>query len=167
MRVLVTGPTNPVGRAVVEALAAAGHEVRAFGVEPGSDPFPGLASVSVFPGRPELGGSIEPVLSECQAVVHCSNLDEPGKDRVAHAVHIERGTLYARYGAERELVNRFIVLMPEAAERTWGKALANAEAHAKATRPSVITEILRVGSPSAAAEKVVAILSRVVNIPTA
>jgi uncharacterized protein YbjT (DUF2867 family) len=165
MRVLVTGATNPFGRAVIDAALAAGHTIRAFGVEPGLNPFGAKAGVEAFPGKVELGGSIEPVACECQAIVHCANLDEAGKDVAAHAVHIERGTLYSRYGAERELVNRFIVLLPESPERPFGKALAQAEAHAKATRPSVVTEILKVREPTAAAQRVVSILAKVVNVP--
>ncbi len=80
MRILVTGPETTVGREVVKILAKGGHEVRAFGVEPGSDPFHGVANVSCFPGWVHIGGSLEPVASECRAVIHCAPLAEPGTD---------------------------------------------------------------------------------------
>lgn len=141
MRVLVTGPLNPVGRAVVRGLAAQGHQVRAFGVEPGADPFHGLANVECYPGWVHVGGSLEPVASECRAIVHCAPLDEPGADRQAHALLLERGTLYARYAAERELVGAFVVALPTPG-RLWSKVVAQARAHAQGTRPMVPTRIV-------------------------
>ena len=68
MRVIVTGATNAYGQAIAEALAEAGHEVRAFGVPLGAQPF-GELPIACFPGTIEVTGSIEPVASECQAVV--------------------------------------------------------------------------------------------------
>ena len=129
MRVLVTGPLNPVGRAVVEALAADGHQVRAFGIPPGERPF-AAANVEAYPGWVEVGGSLEPVAVECQALVHCSSLDEPGKDKAAHAVKVERGTLYARYAAERELVGAFVCVLPDEPGRAWGKVVEQERARA-------------------------------------
>lgn len=145
----------------MEALLTAGHEVRAFGVPPGSTLFDGL-DVATFPGTLAVGGSIEPALSECQALVHAATLDEPGKDAQAHAFHVERGTLYARYGAERELVQQAVYLFPESPARKWASVLAQAEAHAKATRTIVPHTILRVSDPSNAAKHVVAALANVV-----
>jgi hypothetical protein len=167
MRVLVTGATNPVGAAIVRAMAGAGHEVRAFGIEPGTNPFEGNAAVECFPGLVEIGGSVEPALSEVGAVVHAACLDAPGKDAHAHAVHLERGTLYARYGAERELVDRFIVLLPAQPDKAWRKALAAAEAHAKATKPIVSCSILRVlpGAADATASEVVRLLTASPRVP--
>src|SRR5688572_4920208 len=103
MRILVTGAANPFGAALCQALAQAGHTVRAFGVPAGEDPFHGAAGIECYPGDIVTGGSIEPVAAECQAIVHAANLDEAKGDRVADSVHIEAGTRYARYGAEREL----------------------------------------------------------------
>jgi len=143
MRVLVTGALNPVGAAVVRALSAAGHEVRAFGVPHGEDPFHGLAGVECFPGDVAIGGSIEPVASECKAVVHTSSLDAPGKDKKAHGIKVERGTLYTRYAAERELVERFVCILPQSPEPSWMKATDAAETHVKGTKAIVPTTILR------------------------
>jgi uncharacterized protein YbjT (DUF2867 family) len=133
MRVLVTGPQSPVGRTLVEAIAKAGHHVRAFGVPPGEKPFAGTPNVECYPGQVELGGSVEPVASEVQAVVHCSNLDEPGRDRKAHAIHIAKGTLYVGYAAQRELVDDYICLMPWSPGR-WSEALRRAQEAAEAVR---------------------------------
>jgi len=154
MRILVTGPLNPVGAAVARALAHAGHTVRAFGVPVGEDPFQD-PRIECFPGDVATGGSIEPVAVECQAVVHAAPLDE-GADRHALAVRIERGTLYARYGAERELVGRFVVLLPESPVRGTGNAVDLAEAAAKGTKALVPTTVLRASDrdPEAAAHQV-------------
>lgn len=159
MRILVTGPTNPVGAALVRAVASAGHEVRAFGVPAGEDPFAGMANVSVFPGWVKVGGSIEPVASECQAVIHAAPLDAPGEDAKAHAVHIEKGTLYARYAAERELVQLFAALLPADAPRAFSKAVAQAKAHVQATRRLVPHLLLEVADPALAVREVMAALS--------
>ncbi|MCA1819048.1 MAG: hypothetical protein ABR562_09160 [Thermoplasmatota archaeon] len=168
MRVLVTGPMNAVGSACVRALAAAGHEVRAFGVPAGEDPFHGVANVECYPGDVATGGSIEPVASECRAFVHASPLDAPGKDRRAHAVKVERGTLYARYGAERELVDRFVCVLPQSPEPAWMEAVEAAERSAKAAREVPVT-ILRATArdPEAAAREAVRILGPAATAPAA
>lgn len=144
MRILVTGPLNPVGRAVVLGLARQGHQVRAFGVPAGTAPFKGVANVECYPGHLQVGGSMEPVASECRAVVHCAPLDEPGEDKAAHTARIEKGTLYARYAAERELVGAFVVAFPASPGR-FGKPLAQARAHVEGTRQLVPTEVVENG----------------------
>jgi nucleoside-diphosphate-sugar epimerase len=144
VRILVTGPLNPVGRAVVTALAKQGHQVRAFGVDAGSDPFRGMANVECYPGWVWVGGSLEPVASEVRALVHCAPLDAPGDDRAAHTAMLEKGTLYARYCAERELVGAFVVAFPASPGR-HSKALAQARAHVTGTRKLVPTEVVEGG----------------------
>jgi uncharacterized protein YbjT (DUF2867 family) len=160
VRVLVTGPLNPVGRAVVEALAADGHQVRAFGVEPGAHPF-AAANIEAYPGWVEVGGSLEPVASECQAFVHCASLDAPGDDKVAHAVHVERGTLYARYAAERELVGAFVCVLPPNPGRALGKVVEQARAHAEGTRKLVPTTLVSSDDPGGVVKAVKAALAKV------
>jgi hypothetical protein len=145
VRILVTGPLNPVGRAVVMALAQQGHEVRAFGVEAGLDPFHGVANVECFPGWCHVGGSIEPVASEARALIHCAPMDAPGEDKAAHALSVERGTLYARYTAERELVGAFVVALPANPGRAWGKVVGQARAHVEGTRKLVPTLVVESG----------------------
>ncbi|HUR25202.1 MAG TPA: hypothetical protein VM327_04205 [Candidatus Thermoplasmatota archaeon] len=147
MRVLVTGPLNPVGRAVALALADDGHQVRAFGVEPGLDPFHGDTRVECYPGWLQVGGSLEPVMSECHALIHCATLDEPGADRQAHAVHIERGTLYTRYAAEREPAGAFVAVFPPSPGRLWGKAVGAAKAHVAGTHLLVLTTVVESDDP--------------------
>ena len=162
MRVIVTGAANPFGAAVCKALAKAGHDVRAFGIPAGEDPFHGAAGISCFPGDIASGGSVEPVAAECQAFVHASNLDPAGDDRVAQGVHIEAGTRYARYSAERELVSMFAALFPAAAPRGLGDAVKKAEAHVAGTRKIVPHVALHVATPDEAVKQVQAALAKVV-----
>jgi nucleoside-diphosphate-sugar epimerase len=154
VRVLVTGCLNPVGRAVVAALAKDGHQVRAFGIEPGADPFHGERSIECYPGWLHVGGSLEPVASECNALVHCANLDEPGKDKQAHAAHLEKGTLYARYAAEREPVGAFVAVFPASPGRVWGKVLGQAKGHVEGTHRLVPTTVVESDDPGAVVKAV-------------
>ncbi len=160
MRILVTGAANPFGAAVAHALAEAGHTVRAFAIPVGEDPFHD-ARIACFPGTLATGGSVEPVAAQCQAIVHCAALDAPGKDKAAHVRHLEMGTMYARYGAERELVAQFIALFPKDAPRAWAQSLKQAEAKVAATRSLVPHAILRVATPEDAAKQVIAQLGKV------
>ena len=162
MRVLVTGVLNPYGKAVATALAEAGHTVRAFGVPPGTDPF-GHPRIECFPGVLDIAGSIEPVAVECKAIVHCALFDDAGKDRRAHALHLDRGTLHARYAAERELVEAFVAVVPAQPLRAWSKVMAQAEAQVEATKPLVPHFVVRAGSTDAAVREVAAILERTVT----
>lgn len=159
MRILVTGAANPFGAAVCRAAADAGHEVRAFGIPAGQDPFHD-PRIACFPGVLATGGSIEPVAAQCEAIVHCANFDDAGKDKAAHLQHIERGTLYARYSAERELVSQFIALSPLAPTRAVAAALKAAESQVAATRKLVPNVLLRVATPADAAQQAVAQLAK-------
>lgn len=161
MRILVTGASNPFGAAVCQALAKAGHEVRAFGVPAGADPFHGAKGISCFPGDIATGGSVEPVAAQCQAIVHCSNLDAPVGDKVADGKRIESGTRYTRFSAERELVTAFVALMPTVAPRGLGPALKQAETLVRATRAIVPHQVLAVADPAEAARQVTAALAKV------
>lgn len=122
MRVCVTGATNPVGEAIVHALLEARHDVRAFGVPAGDDRYDGTDALT-FPGWVEVGGSLEPVLSEREAVVHAAEFDAVGKGKEAtrkHAVRIQKGALYVRYAAEREQVDHFVHVTPSNPGKTFG-----------------------------------------------
>lgn len=136
MRVCVTGATNPVGEAIVRALALKGHHVRAFGVAAGDDRYDGF-DVQTFPGWVEVAGSLEPVLSEREALVHAACLDAPGKGRESarkHAIRIQKGTLYARYAAEREQVDHFVHVTPADPGKTYGALQEGAVSEVEATR---------------------------------
>lgn len=160
MRVLVTGAGNPFGAAVANALADAGHEVRAFGVPADAAAFAN-ANIATFPGDLATGGSMEPVAAQCQAIVHCANLDPASGDKARDAARIEAGTRYARYCAERELVSKFIVAFPAAATRGAAAALKQAEAHAAATRPLVPHHILHVADAQELVQQVTALVNKI------
>ncbi len=164
MRVLVTGSENPFGRAVVDALAKAGHRVRAFGVAPGTDPFHGLANVECYPGDVALGGSIEPPACECQAIVHCANLDEPGTDAKQHAIHIAEGTRYTRYAAEREFVGQLVYVAPWSPGRKWADALNKADVHIEGARVNHVTIRADPSNPGAAVEQILRAVGQTVAI---
>jgi len=142
MRVLVTGSSNPTGRALVEALLQDGHTVRIFGVdaEVGAS-FGGR--VQWHPGSLVTAGSIEPATAEREAVVHAAPLDAPRKDKTQHAVYIERGTMYTRYAAEREQVDHFIHIAPAVgAQGRFAAAHAAAITTVEQTRGSVHWKVL-------------------------
>lgn len=161
MRVIVTGAANPTGAALCKALAKAGHQVRAFGIPAGEDPFHD-AAIEPYPGDIATGGSVEPVAAECQVFVHASSLDAVGDDRQAHAVKVERGTRYARYSAERELVSQFIAVFPANPARGFGDVQKQAEEHVRATRKIVPHFLLHVASPDEAVRQVLATVGKAV-----
>lgn len=115
MRFVVTGAGNPHGKAIVDALVAEDHQVRLFGCTAEVAAAWG-ETVQFHPGRLTTLGSIEPVLAEREVLIHAACLDavvgKGKKAKVDHAVHIERGTLGCRYGAERELVEQFVHVAP-------------------------------------------------------
>lgn len=159
MRILVTGAANPYGAAVARAAADAGHDVRAFGIPAGKDPFHD-ARIACFPGLLASGGSIEPVASQCEAIVHCSAFDAMGKDKVASGVQLSKGTMYARYSAERELVSQFIAVFPTQPARALSAAVQASQAEVAATRKIVPHVILRASTPEDAAKQAVAQLAK-------
>ena len=113
MRVVVTGAANPQGEAIVDALVQKGFSIRLFAVDASVAAKWG-DKVQWYAGHVATTGSIEPVLAEREILVHAAALDTPGKDKAAHAFHIERSTLACRYGAERELLDQFIHVAPAA-----------------------------------------------------
>ncbi len=169
MRALVTGAGNPVGEAIVRALLKDGHNVRLFGGGPElQERFAGQGPGEVrwHPGRLQVGGSIEPVLSQREVLIHCANLDVYGHkvaraDRHDAAGQIERGTLYTRYGAEREMVDVFVHLEPAARKGdAFSEVQKAATEHVRATRGATQVEIVTVdlASPDAAVTRVLGIL---------
>lgn len=162
MRVLVTGATNAYGQAIVLELAAHGHHVRAFGVDPEDDRFDDLENVKTFPGWVETGGSIEPVLAEREALVHAACLDPVPKGRDGKrraAVRIQQGSLYTRYAAEREQVDHFVHVTPAEPDRTWKKLQEEAVAEAEKVRGDINFRVVRArGDPTATAEEVANLL---------
>jgi NAD(P)-dependent dehydrogenase (short-subunit alcohol dehydrogenase family) len=70
-RILVTGGTGTLGRAVAERLAAQGHEVRAMSLHPPADGGPGSFTwMAVDP----LGGEVpQRAVDGVDAIVHCAS----------------------------------------------------------------------------------------------
>ncbi len=160
MRVLVTGAGNPVGRAIVSALLREGNQVRLFGGDASVlAAFEGQGAVSHFPGDLATAGSIEPALSERQVIVHAACCDEPQKDKHAYAIQVARGTLFARYGAEREQVDHFVHVEPAAPGRAFAHVQAEAEATVRALRGTIERTIVKAQTPDQAARDVLAALA--------
>lgn len=170
MRVLVTGASNPYGLAIARELVAHGHQVRVFGgtadvlqsipVKSGGAAGSGGA-VTWFPGDVQIGGSIEPALSERQALVHAAALDAPASDRKAQALSVERGARYARFAAEREQVDAYVVLLPTTPPRGLESSFGVAETEANATRGTIHKAIVRADQdPAATASEVVRMLAK-------
>lgn len=72
---------------------------------------------------------------------------------------LENGTLFARYAAERELVQRLVAVLPAEGGPDDAKSISRAEAHLRATRPGIPVTVLRAASPAAAAKDVLAALA--------
>ncbi len=155
MRVVVTGAGNPTGEAIVRALQKEGHMIRLFGID--AETAARFEGVQWHPGHLTTIGSIEPVLAEREVLVHAACLDAPGKDKRQHAVHIERGTLGCKYGAERELLDQFIHVTPATPDKTYSVAQANAVATAESSR-KVPVHIVRASSPEQAAQEVLEVI---------
>ncbi|HET6398057.1 MAG TPA: hypothetical protein VFH47_00710 [Candidatus Thermoplasmatota archaeon] len=166
MRVLVTGAENAYGQAIVRELAKAGHAVRVFGgdervLETFEGVGPGI--VSWFPGNVHIAGQIEPALSERQALVHAHPMDEPASGKRAelktHVMHLERGARYARFGAEREQVDHFILVTPGTPDRRLALAHENVVAEVRRTRGVINVQVVTATSePEAAGRDVARIL---------
>lgn len=151
MRVVVTGAGNPVGQAIVHKLLQKGHQVRLFGVGPDvADRFEG--PVQWHAGDLRTIGSIEPVLAEREVLVHAAPCDEPTGDKTAWAVTLERGALGCKYGAERELLEQFITVVPEKAGR-FAQAHARVVATVESCR-KVEASVVTAHAPEATAEQV-------------
>ncbi len=156
MRVVVTGAGNAYGEAIVKALQKEGHMIRLFGVD--GAVAAKFGDVQWHAGELTTIGSIEPVLAEREVLVHAACMDAPGKDKVAHAVLIERGTLGCKYGAERELLDQFIHITPEDPGRTYSVAHANAIATVESCR-KVPTHVIKANDVDRAAAAVVLAIS--------
>jgi UDP-glucose 4-epimerase len=91
MRILVTGASGFVGRALVHSLAQGGHGVRAAARDPSA--LAGVANVEAA-ALPDLGGDIDwrPLLRDMEAVVHLAGI-----------AHVSDAIPEARYDAVNRL----------------------------------------------------------------
>ncbi len=157
MRVVVTGAGNPVGRAIVHKLLAHGHMVRIFGDDAGVvSQFEGEGTVQWHAGDLRVLGSIEPVLAEREALVHAAACDKPLANKTAWAETVERGALGCKYGAERELLEQLIHVVPSNTGR-FGEAHALAVGHIEACR-KVEASVITAHDPETTATEVVHLL---------
>jgi nucleoside-diphosphate-sugar epimerase len=108
MRVLVTGASGFVGRALVIALATSGHEVRA-ATRRRLGPFDFPAGVEIMP-HADLASPIDwlPLLANVDAVVHLAGIAHVGSDvpdalydRVNHVATAELAAAANRTGVQR------------------------------------------------------------------
>ena len=162
MRTLVTGAGNPFGAAIAQALLDAGHDVRLFAVDAGvAARFrSGKGTVTWYAGDVATMGSLEPALSERQALVHAASLDGPEMHRHGQATHIERAAMACRYAAEREQVDHYIVVLPAEPGRKLAATVDRAEETARKTRGTINVAVLRAQDPQQAARDVLAALQR-------
>lgn len=155
MRTVVTGAGNPYGEAIVHELLKRDHQVRLFAVDAEvAQRFEGEGTVPWYAGHLETPGSIEPVLAEREVLVHAACLDEPTGSRREHALHIERGTLGCKYGAERELVDQFIHVAPATGGRDPYRDVQKAAADMARSTLKVPVEVITASDPETTAKQV-------------
>jgi nucleoside-diphosphate-sugar epimerase len=110
MRVLVTGATGFVGRAVVAALAANGDEVRAAVRHMPEPPFPQGVAVARHGDLPDVDWA--PLLAGIDAVVHLAGIAHAGpgiaEERYDHVNH--RATAALAYAARAAGVARLVFI---------------------------------------------------------
>ncbi len=156
----MTGASNPFGAAIVQALLDQGHQVRIFGGDASlQETFP---AAQWHAGHVATPGSIEPVLAEREVLIHAAGLDAPGKDKHAHAMHIERSALGARYGAERELLDQLILVAPSDMGR-FEQAHERAKVTVEACR-KVSATVITASTPDDTAKHVLSALSEVPHL---
>lgn len=93
LRLLVTGARGFIGAAVVRAAVARGHRVVRLIRGAAATETPGVDTAVVDLGAPEAASALVPVLSGCDAVVHCAaslggGPDEHARDTVAATRHL-------------------------------------------------------------------------------
>ena len=106
-RVLITGASGFVGRALVDALVGAGHRVRATTRQPGEARFPaGVETVATGDYRQPVDWA--PLLAGVDSVVHLAGIAHIGPaigeadyDRVVHAATAELATACSEAGVRR------------------------------------------------------------------
>jgi nucleoside-diphosphate-sugar epimerase len=106
-RILITGASGFVGRALVDALAGAGHRVRATTRRPGEAGFPaGVETVATHDYRQPVDWA--PLLAGVDSVVHLAGIAHIGPaigeadyDRVVHAATAELAAACSKAGVRR------------------------------------------------------------------
>ncbi|HEY8431606.1 MAG TPA: NAD-dependent epimerase/dehydratase family protein [Sandaracinaceae bacterium] len=113
MRVFVTGGSGFVGGHVIEALRAAGHEVRAMARSDRSAKI--VRELGAVPVRCELGSVGADALAGCDAIVHCAAFVEEWGTRAQFWEGNVEGTSQLLEAARAAGVGRFVFIGTEAA----------------------------------------------------
>jgi len=109
-RVLVTGASGFIGRAVVTALTQSGYTVRAAVRRPPRHPFAPDVEVTQ---QPDLSRSFDwtPLLAHVEAVVHLAGIAHTGRSEIAAALYDSvnrRATAELAAAAARQGIKRFV-----------------------------------------------------------
>ncbi|MBL9203191.1 MAG: NAD(P)H-binding protein [Opitutaceae bacterium] len=100
-RVLITGATGYLGRALVPVLVARGHRVRAL-VRPGSEGKRG-AGVESVAGNPLVADDIAGALSNCDTLVHLVGVPKPSPAKARQFREVDRVSIQAAVAAVERL----------------------------------------------------------------
>jgi NADH dehydrogenase len=149
MQVAVVGGTGFVGSYIVDALFAAGHDIRLL-VRPGSeDKLPHMGAPEVVPGDLSDESALDALLRGCDAVVYCVGiLKEARREGITFETLQYEGVVRTIAGAEKAGATRFVLLSANGArvpgtpyqetKKRAEDALLDSGLDATIFRPSVI-----------------------------
>lgn len=147
MRVLVTGGTGYLGRAVVLALAEAGHAPRVFARRASAAGLPGAA----IDGDVRDAGAVGRAMAGCEAVIHMAALVSIWRQRPADFDDVNVGGLrHVLEAATREGIDRIVYTSSFLALPPTGhtdQLRANDYQRTKVAADALANEAVRAGAP--------------------